>query len=182
MRYLIIIAAIVLVSANVYSQSPGNGYIGLFADNVRSNWCVQGAGFYPIEMWVWCLPNDEGLIDVENFTISYPSNVLPSTVTYTPDCIYLDLECLNFIQCWTDWNWYFHQTLYVTDPSQSVIEIIPVADDAVDFISCPEEYSVYQGIVYTNLYINYDPSSPECMGTAVESATWGSIKGLLTTG
>jgi hypothetical protein len=65
------------------------------------------------------------------------------------------------------------------DPSQGVIEIIPATDNAVDFISCPEKYSEYQGIVYTNLYINYDPSSPECMGTGVESATWGSIKGLL---
>ena len=75
MKYGLIILAILIASGNVYSQGMTNGYIGLFADDIHASWCVQGVEFYQIEMWVWCLPNDEGIIcvDSEDFTVNFPS-------------------------------------------------------------------------------------------------------------
>ena len=82
LKYWIISIAVSILTLNnipCHAQPPV-GYIGLFAGDHSSAWCVEGEDFYPVEMWVWCLPSFNGQICSE-FAINYPSNVIRSTVT-----------------------------------------------------------------------------------------------------
>ena len=132
MKYVIAVWIIILLCPNsIFAQCgpPPIGYIGLYADDSHSSCCVTGIGFYPVEMWIWFLPGVNGMICVE-FAISYPENVIRSTVIQHPSISVVlgDLETgisACYPDCQTDWIWQYHQLLYVTDSTPSWIEIIP---------------------------------------------------------
>ena len=184
----LVISIIVLISLHCNAQAP-IGYIGLFADESHTSWCVDGEGFYPVEMWVFCLPSLNGQICSE-FSISYPSNVITSTMTENHDILSIlgcfwdipnsgdDASCC-YRECQYQWHWVLHQLLYVTDQTPSYCEIAPHSDAGVyQFANCLEGYPVEPCIKYTNLYINYNNSDPECTVTSVAEASWGAIKSL----
>ena len=105
------------------------GVINLFADDHHSCWCADGAApFYSVEMWVWCLPSERGQMCAE-FAVSYPSNVIESTVTQNDAIISVRLGDLPngvsvcYVVCQYDWNWPFHQTLYVTDFAETNVRV-----------------------------------------------------------
>jgi hypothetical protein len=130
------------VPISLYAQLPENPYIGLFADEGRSISCVTGAGFYPVEMWIWCLPSWNGQMCAE-FSIQYPGNVIQTTVTRNESIISVELGSLVdgmsvcYKECLSDWNWNYHQTLFVTNSDPSWIEVIPHPDyGGVRFASC----------------------------------------------
>lgn len=193
MRYWIIpfiLSILTLTSLPCHADAP-IGYIGLFADYEYSTWCVAGEGYYFFEMWVWCLPSYDGQICAE-FAISYPSNVIQSTITRNtpllavtlPDCIMCEgnmcmVGCC-YVSCQWDWHWIFHQQLYVTDQTPSYCEIVahPYAG-TYQLANCLPGYPVEPCIKYTNLFINYDFSDPECTVTSAAEASWGAIKSLL---
>jgi len=77
---LLLVVAVLLVSSAVFAQGPPVGYMGLYPDDSHSGWCATGVGFYPVEMWICCLPSENDQICAE-FAMSYPSNVIQSTVT-----------------------------------------------------------------------------------------------------
>jgi hypothetical protein len=101
------------------------GYIGLFVDESRSFWCADGEPPYTVELWIWCLPSDNGQSALE-FGVSYPSNILFAANTLN-ESLWIGLmpivECEgdvcalrgNYYECQWDWHWIFHQTLMVTD-------------------------------------------------------------------
>jgi hypothetical protein len=158
-------------------------YIGLFADDCHISWCVTGEDFYPVEMWVWFLPSENGLICYE-MGVDYPSNVIQSTFrvndSVVSPCVGCTKYALCFMSCQWDWVWPWHQTLYVTDSEKSVLEItVHPQWGTLSFYNCEDGYPAEPCTVYTNLYINYIPSDPECQATSVEGRSWGAIKTLL---
>jgi hypothetical protein len=182
------ILALLLIALSLpatgYAQNPSLGYIGLFADSEHSYWCVNGVGFYPVEMWIWTLPGQNGMICVE-FEIGYAANVIPSTITPGFDDVTLAIGDLDeglsacLMECQWDWFWFYHQTLYVTDDMPTYCEVLPHPDIGVyQFANCLPGFPVEPCIKFTNLYINYQPTDPECLGTAVESSSWGAIKSI----
>lgn len=184
-----LIVVLFLVPSSLQSQLPPEGYIGLFADDVHTIWCVQGVGFYPVEMWMWCLPSYLGQICVE-FGVHYPANVIRSTITGNTALwmIIPGIMCegdicygsICYIMCQWEWHWVFHQTLFVTDPTPSYCQIIPHPEIGVyQFANCEPGFPVEPCKKLTNLYFNYEWTDPECEGWATESATWGSIKTML---
>ncbi len=174
--------AVLLVSLGVNAQGPPVGYIGLFTDDMRSSWCAQGEGFYPVEMWIWCLPGALGMICYE-MGLNFPSNVIESTATSNDalsPCVGCTRWSLCFMMCQLDWVWIWHQTLWVTDSEPSIVEITGHPQSGMHrFYNCEPGYPAEPCIIYTSLFINYDPSDPECMATSSEKRSWGAIKSII---
>ena len=163
-----------------------HGWIGLYTDPDHTYWCAEGAGFYLVEMWVWCMPNPELGTICSEFRVCYPPNVIQSTVTWNDPIISVSLGDLAsglsvcFIMCQWDWYWICHQALWVTDPTMTIIEICPHPDIGVyQFANCEPGYPVECCVALTKLYINYGPTEPECMGMATQDASWGAIKSMI---
>lgn len=180
-KAILLTAALLLVAGAVNAQ-----YIGLYADAGHSTWCASGVGFYPVEMWIWCLPGSQGEICAE-FMVEYPVNTIQSTVTWNEPIISVSLGDLGsglsvcLVACEWTWNWPGHQLIYVTDPTPGYCEIVKHPDpavEAVQFANCEPGYPTEPATVITNLYLNYGPEDSECMGTAVEETSWGAIKSL----
>lgn len=191
-RLLFLAVLLILIPSFLWSQLPPVGYIALYTDVNRSSWCAEGAGIYPVEIWVWCLPSYNGQLGVE-FGISYPANVALSTYEINSE-VWGDqlpwVECegnicsilILYYECQWDWHWLYHRTIYVTDSAPSYCEIVPgYWSGKLEFTICTPEYpiEVEPCKKLTNLYLNYDSSSPECQGVSAESKSWGSIKYLL---
>ncbi|HUV35399.1 MAG TPA: hypothetical protein VMX58_00485 [Patescibacteria group bacterium] len=186
-KWLTLVVILCALSGTAGAQLPPVGYIGLFTDDNRDTWCVNGVGFYQFEMWVWCLPSDEGMICAE-FAISYPGNVVQSVITLLPPIIIpegFEPETgvnVCFTECQVQWTWAFHQTLFVSDASPSHLEIIKHSDPDIEYIrfaTCEPGNPTEPVKKFTNLYINYDPAGSPCTFTATESRSWGAIKNLV---
>jgi hypothetical protein len=168
MRLLLFISVLTLISASsLYAQSTG--WIALSNDADQFGWCVNGVGFYPIEIWVFCYPNVNGLISAE-FSLNYPNNVIRSTVTIN-NSIVLETEgdLLNGIKviysaCQTGCNSPLSQTLWVTDPTQTSIEVANHPDIGITRFATCEEGNPYHTCCRCFFYINYDSTAPECDG------------------
>ncbi len=180
-KALLLGLALLLVSSAAHAQY---GYIALFTDDARTAWCVTGTGFYPADVWIWCLPGVNGQICAE-FAIGYPSNVIGSTVTWNEPLISVFLGDLPnglsvcFVDCQHDWFWIVHMALWVTDPIPAYIEILPHPGAGVyQFANCLEGYPVEPCTKLTNFYVNYGPEEPECGVLGVEDTSWGAIKSI----
>jgi hypothetical protein len=182
---LLTIAFLLLSAVPALAMYP-EGYMGLFTDDARSSWCASGAGFYPVNMWIWAKPNAELGTICSEFMICYPTNVIQSTTTWNTTLISVSLGDLAsglsvcYIMCQWDWFWIAHQLLYVTDPTQTRVYIcVHPAVGVYQFANCSPGYPVEPCVLLTHLYLNYVPTEPECQGTATESASWGAIKSLM---
>lgn len=174
--------ALLLVSGAVNAQGH---FMGLYTDDTHSYWCATGVGFYPVEMWIMCLPGPLGVICNE-FMICYPVNVIQSTTTSNTAIISVTLGDLAsgmsvcYLLCQYDWFWCFHQTLYVTDATQTLVQICAHPDVGVYQVAdCTPGYPTVPCDLLTNLYLNYESTEPECQGTATEDASWGAIKSMI---
>ena len=184
-KVLLLAVALMLVASVANAQLPPVGYIGLFAGEDHSSWCVTGVGFYPIEMWVMCLPSYLGQICAE-FMVAYPANTIQSTVTWNDAIISVSLGDLPnglsvcYIDCLWDWHWIAHQTVYVTDPTMTYIEIVGHPDIATyQFANCEPGFPVEPCIKLTNLYLNAAAGIPECDAMGTADASWGAIKSMV---
>lgn len=181
-KILISLLLIIIIPGISTAQAP-TGYIGLFADDYRGSWCINGVGFYQASMWVWCLPGQDGMVCAE-FDISYPYNVIEAGINYNPAILPLIIQppdgwSLCFSECRTDWVWMFNQIIFVTTVDKTMLEIVPMPDVGVyQFANCLPGYPVEPCIKLTNLYINYEPDESECSTTGVEASSWGAIKSL----
>jgi hypothetical protein len=184
-RWVPVFLLLVVLPVAAYAQLPPVGYMGLFTNSIHSWWCVDGAGFYSAEMWVWCLPGDGGMICVE-FALGYPGNVIQSTITLSPLIFppeVFDPEIgvtLCYSTCQVAWTWIFHQTLWVTTAEQTHVALVkhtnPLIED-IQIATCEAGYPVEPVRKFSDFYINYPPE--ECPGNAVESESWGAIKSLM---
>ncbi|UCF06936.1 MAG: hypothetical protein JSV33_07925 [bacterium] len=177
MKKVLIIVALLLVYGSAFAQPVG--YIGLFVDDSHSFWCAEGSGFYSFEMWIWCLPSERGMICAE-FMCVYPANVIQSTLTTNP-IVSVTLGTLDtgmsvcYFACEWDWNWPFHQTLWVTDATESVITIEKHPDPnivCIQFANCEPGYPTECVSPISMIEINH------CTN-AVDESSWSAIKGLL---
>lgn len=184
---LLLALVFLLIGTAGNAQNPPVGYIGLFSNDQHADWCAEGATvFYPVEMWVWCLPSVNGQIGVQ-FEIGYPYNVAQSTLTWNEELIGAipaiapeEGVDVAYTSCQWDWHWVLHQLIYVTDLVPTYCEIIPHPDSGeYQFYNCQDGYPLEPCIKFTNLYLNYDAESPECAGTATRDASWGAIKHLM---
>ncbi|UCF06849.1 MAG: hypothetical protein JSV33_07450 [bacterium] len=182
---IVIVAAIVLIAGAATAQLPPQGYIGLFTDEAHTTWCVTGTPFYSFDMYIYCLPSDQGMICAE-FAISYPTNLIQSTVTPS-DSISVALGSLPdgmsacVLNCQWDWIWIFKQFLVVNAADKTHLEIIKHPDPlipAIQFANCNPGYPEEPVVVFTNLYINYNAAEPECGEPGTKSSTWGAIKSM----
>jgi hypothetical protein len=180
-KIIIIMGLLLLIASGAFGQQ---GYIGLFVDATHTQSCATGAGFYPVDMWIWILPGSLGTICAD-FRISYPVNVIQSTVTKNWPIISVDLGDLPwgysvcFTSCQYNWVWPAHQLLYVTDPTQTWVEILKHPDTpgtCVQFYNCQPGYPDECATVFSRLGLNRvcPPDNP----IGVEDSNWGAIKAL----
>lgn len=172
--------ALLLVSGAANAQ-----YMGLFTDDTHSYWCATGVGFYPVEMWIMALPGPLGVMCNE-FAICYPVNTIQSVVTSNDAIISVMLGSLPagmsvcYQLCQYDWFWCFHQQIYVTDATQTMVYICAHPDAGLYQIAdCTPGYPTQPCDLLTNLYLNYGPEEQVCQGTATEEASWGAIKSMM---
>lgn len=188
-RSLLLALTVILVAGTAFAQLPQEPYIGLFTSDFHDSWCATGSmPFYFTEMWIFCLPNVDGMICAE-FAISYPAvGVIPSTVTSNLPIISIQKGDLTtgmsvcYLECQYDWHWCFHQSLVVNAPDPIYAELIPHTAPEITQVQvadCREDFPIIPAIKFTNFYINYDPmTAPECQVAGTESKTWGAIKAL----
>ncbi len=185
-KTLLLLVALVLVASVANAQFP-TGYIALFTDESRTEWCVTGVGFYAAEMWIMCAPSYLGQMCAE-FMICYPANVIQSTVTNNTAIISVTLGSLpaGMSVCYNDcqwaWHWNFHQTLWVTNTDQTYVEICPHPDTGeISFANCEDGFPMEPCIKFTHFYLNRDPVADDLCNppTATEDASWGAIKSMI---
>jgi len=182
MKKILIITTIILLSNAAEAELRGYMVICLGEPSNDGRVCVYSPNDQPnysFEMWIWCLPSENGLSAVQ-FAISYPDNVIQGDVTINPDCSLwigslAEGVSIVFDTCvWEDkYYWTHHQTLFVTDLNPSTIRIVEHPDaypePGVWFLNCiaiKESCRVSSG-----LYLNHCPF-------ATQSASWGAIKSL----
>ncbi len=190
MRHLLIAACAVLVlSAAVDVHGSGNVYVGVYADDDHSEWCVDGEPSYEIDVWIWILTTEEGmngfgynlnipetysLIDKEYHPFMIPEIVDPHEIPPSPHWSYRGAlhMCKGL-----EWVWTYHLHLSIPDGTPGVIEVTSHPELGESVIS--DCSNVPHPLVrLTNLYVNYPPSSPECLTFGVEGSSWGAIKSL----
>jgi len=187
-KCLMLLVVLVLLSPAAQAQPP-LGYIGLFTDASHSSWCASGTPFYPVTMYIWCLPGINGQMCAE-FAIDYTADpgLIKTGATQAPH-VSVALGGLDsgmsvcFIECQTDWHWAFSQVLLVNTSSKVTIQIVPspVVEPTplYQFANCLPKFPLEPCIVFTNLYINSQNGiDAECSTTANETATWGAIKNI----
>lgn len=178
---VMIAAALLLISGIASAQNPQVGFMGLYVDENHSV-CevVNPGGFLPFNLWIWCMPSVNGQICAE-FMITYPSNVITSTVTSNDAIISVTLGDLTsgmsvcYVECQWDWNWPFQQAMYLTDTAPTWIEIVPHPDiepPTYQFANCETGYPTEDINIINQLALN------QSNVVAVEEASWGAIKSL----
>ncbi|MCK4549227.1 MAG: hypothetical protein KAU49_03625 [Candidatus Krumholzibacteria bacterium] len=186
-KYLMIFLAVLLFSTAVSAQT--DGYIGLFADDTRTAWCKSGSSFPVIfEMYIFCLPRADGMFCAE-FMIDYPADptVITATVTQGAGISIVKGDLASgvsvcYLECQNDWVWPFHQMIVLQSANKNVISIVDHPEShAILFNCCVEPRPIYDAVVFTNLYLQYEVGvDPECSETATAELTWGAIKSIYT--
>jgi hypothetical protein len=178
----IVLITLLLVPATAH----GDGQIGLYASDTHDTYCVSGAGMYQVEMWVWCKPGTNGQMCAE-FMVSYPSNVITSIVTNNEEINSVVLGdvasgvSVCYIDCQYEWNWPFHQTLYVTSAEKTVAKIVPHPQvGTYQFANCQSGFPIESCRNSPYMLFNYDESDPKCHMGGMNEATWGAIKSIYT--
>jgi len=190
-RTILATALCLSLASGASGQLPPRGSIGLYADGARAytSYCsvIPGSSIAKIEMWVWCLPGENGLWGVE-FAVGYPSNVVRDRVTYNSQCAVIlgDLFTgisVGFDACQWDWCWVAHQTLFVNSLQQTYLEVVPDPGPGVfQFFNCGEGHPAEPCLKGTSLYLNAPmiPCLPPETAIGIEGSTWGAAKSLFT--
>jgi hypothetical protein len=189
-RMVLIAMGLLLLAGSGFAQPfpglPDTAYVGLFSDvghtTYSVNYTATPPAFTSFYMYIYWLPGKNGFLGAD-FRISYPSNVIGGTVTtdQTIAIVMGDLAGgMSFTykadSCQTNWVYSHRQRIYLTDATQSQIEIIehppnpPGVIPFLDVVSCAMDLDPVKRFTY--LYLNWNG------GTAVESKSWGAIKNL----
>ena len=189
-RTLIVIAIALTLPAALWAQLPQTGILSLYADGSRVYYasCPFPAG-YPIakvEMWIWCLPSERGLLGTD-FAVSYPSNVIKDRITWNallssaPGDLAAGYSA-RFGACQWDWSWVAHQTLYLSTHQVTAAELVSHPGvGSMRFLSCEGAGCCWEPCIKgTSLYFNSTifPCLPPELAIGEPSPTWGAVKGL----
>lgn len=189
MRYVALLFVAALLGPALVVAQPPVSYVGVYGDVARSTWCVSGTPSYQNEIWVY-LVLGEGGATAFSFDLAVPPNVTLTdlvigghdpgpSMCLPPDCVTGISN--DFGLCVAppmfSWVWLAHGTITVTGGDPGSVDIIGTHGlPDCDIVRCDGQHETPR--ILTRLYINYGPSEPECSGLAVESTTWGAIKGL----
>jgi hypothetical protein len=192
MKRTILLAVIVSgLAGAAFGKLPERGFISLYADGSRSysSYCqvYPGNSIAKIEMWVWCLPGENGLWGAE-FAVGYPANVILDLITYNSGLATIAGDPLTgisacFDACQWDWCWIAHQTLYVNSIQESYLEVVPHPGAGVfRFFNCGDGHPAEPCLKGTTLYLNAptNPCLPPETAIGTEGSTWGTMKSLFT--
>lgn len=178
-KMLVLCAALLAITAPRVDARAH--YVGLFCDGVHSV-CqvVYVPPFRQFELWIWWYPAEDGLVATMHELV-FPSNVVSLSVTAHPDCtVALGCECgpadpaycCVRAGCATGWTWTHHIDCFLMDASPGWIDVVPCGDQPLVAASCAPGYPVGEVIILNNFALNQP-----CV-VAVESRSWGAIKGL----
>ncbi len=186
-RYLMISLAVLLFSTAASAQT--NGYLGLFMDTERTTWCGAASAIPGnFTCYIYALPNVDGMFCAE-FKLQMPDDPTLFTGTIIPnpgwgvilgDPVTGVSFCFEF--CQTDWVQLYSVMLVTTSANANIVQIVAHPDAGGPWMASCEEpmRPMYPAVAFTNLYVNYDGSEPECGETATAERTWGAIKSMYT--
>ncbi len=176
---IVVLAAMLATPAAAYEY----GYIGLFADEARTSWCLESTDIpFQFNVWVFCLPSDNGLRGAE-FSISdfaptyFLTGRAPGPYVSLSMGDIFDGISYSLYLCRTDWVLLDVYSIMATGPGQTAIWLMDHAETGrIGVANCLPGYPVEAAYTYTSIFVNYPPGSPECAGTATEETSWGAIK------
>ncbi len=185
---------LVLLTANQVCAGAGTGlgtstlqvgYIGIWANEARSDCGVSAAQYSIFDAWIWCQPSCNGLQAAE-FAVGVPGTVIISTTTPNPD-IAVSLGSLTggiafaYGECQTDWTYTHHLTCLNLAPGSvpDSIVVVPSPEAQIPsllFSNCTTGYPIEPANLYTPLHINRacdptPPTPPELIEVTCQSPT-----------
>ena len=177
----VVAVALLTTTAAAYDK----GYVALFADETRSSWCVESTAFpFPFDVWVFCLPSENGVRAVEFSLGDLPptyfltGRAVGPYISVTMGDVFYGISYSTYL-CQTDWFLLDIYSMLATEPGQTAIWIEGHGDTGLISISnCLPGYPIEDAYVYTSVFVNYPPDSPECTGVGTEESSWGVIKGM----
>jgi hypothetical protein len=188
---ILILAVFAAFSEWAYAELPSRGNISLYADGSRlyNSYCRVNPGnpLAKFELWIWCLPSENGLRGAE-FAVSRPTNVILDRTVYNADLSFIEGDPLlglsaSFGACQWDWCWIAHQTFYINSVEATSIEILPHPGIGVfQFRNCETGNPAEPCLRGTTLYLNVlaPPCLPPEAAIGAEGSTWGGMKRLFS--
>ncbi len=173
----VVMAALLTTTA----AANDSGYIGLFADESRSSWCLESEAYVEFDVFLYCMPSDNGVRAVE-FRISLPPSYVVVTNTPGPKVSvtlgnHLDGIAYSLYLCETDWVLLATYSILPTAPGIAAIWLRAHGDTGqIAIANCLPGYPIEPAYAYTSVFVNYPLNSPECTGTGTEESSWGAIK------
>lgn len=176
-KALLLGVALLLIASVVSAQLPPQGYIGLYADDNHSSWCINATGSQT--MYCFVLPPEAGMKCIEISTVLSSANIAVFSPIYNDDVaqpvmggVPGDLAaCFN--SCWGEWVMAFSATLFIMAPTpESVVLEAFTGSPYLKILDCAG--LEVEALPMTYLYTNTDP----CPGTANQESTWGAIKNM----
>jgi hypothetical protein len=176
--------AVLLISTAASAQS--DTYLCLFTDAEHTTWCGTAPSIPgPVTMYIFQLTKPEGSQCAE-FRLIYPDD--PDLSTLMPDYsdeINITLGELDegisigYDGCKVGWFLIASQMIITYSTTQFEISIVPhPVAGGPSYCGCETGFPKRDMTGWNSLYINYDPSAPECSETAVAETTWGAIKAI----
>jgi hypothetical protein len=183
MRKLLLIAVLTAVLAAPASATE-YGYVGLFADEARSTWCLEAVPYVAFDVFVFALPSDDGIMAVE-FSLAdlSPVHLLTGTtegpfVSVTLGDIFYG-KSYGLLLCRNEpvLLEIFH--MLALSEAQTALWLEGHGDHGeIRIANCLPGYPSEVAYAYSSVFVNYPPDAPECMGVGTEESTWGAIKGM----
>jgi hypothetical protein len=185
-KVIILTVALMMLAGAVAAQEHGP-LIGLYADDQHSSCATTAMMPTVVDMWIWCYPDDVIGMMCAEFMVTYPANVIASTVTKNVPIISVDMGdyasgySVCFTECHYDWTWPGHQALYVTSADATKCSVVKHPDEeilCVQMADCTEGFPIYCVCGCPSLWLNLDddPCHDPC---PTEETSWGAIKELI---
>jgi hypothetical protein len=179
---LFVVFGLMLIAASSFAQSPDSAYVGLYADVDHTTWTKSYSGsstmFY---MWIFWIPTDDGMYGSQ-FKVSFPSNIITSTVTKDADVTVTlgDLASgigIGLGTCHSGgvWYWTHKVRLFLLDAEESTIELQKYPGSTppgLTVVTCLTGLPKIPARKATHICLNWT------CDTATQGATWGAIKSL----
>jgi len=184
-RIVPVMLAIIFVSVLTTPANAQSSSIGMYTDEARTSWCVNGSSPYQIEVKFYATIPGDGIFGY-GFDLKIPPNLefvtWYTTVEHRLEICDPEIGCPGidgaFVKCQTGWVHLRTAVFNVTSSSPGILETIPhPVSGIVGLSNCAS--APFVANVLTRVYINYDPLSSECtMPVPARSASWGRIKAL----
>ncbi len=176
----VIMAVVVLSFLASAAYAGPNFYVAMYNPGEDRPDCgaTVSALYEAYSIWVWILPNDDGLKGFD-FKIVLNGDICTAN-TDNPDLSVTmnsptsaDGWVGTFSGCMTEWTWLTKLDLVVTNLDPHYVEIIENPETgAVEATDCTEGYPINDLIVLNNYGVN-----TPCQ-TDAENSSWGAVKSM----